>query len=274
MHKRSSLAAAVPIMLTCVFGLAITASVRADGLVYQLPPDGSWVRYDVKMDAAIQADGKQPANKMTLDGSLRLSSVGRREVDGKPCRWIEIAFELGPAGADKKASRVLKILVPEANLKRGDDPFAHLLEMYYSQGDSLREIKMEKIEPSEKIAGADYARRQYELDRLRSVFPRPLAETRVEPAKTADTKLGRLQCESVTGKSELPESPLRGGGKWAWSGEFECLLSKQVPFGLAVLRSHTKGHETTRAKALTDITTTLTVAEVGADATSALPDAR
>ena len=273
MDKRSSLAVAVPVVLACVVGLTVTASVRADGLIYQLPPDGSWARYDVKMDATIQAEGKRPANKMTLDGSLRLSSVGRREVDGKPCRWIEIAFEVGPTGVDKKASRVLKILVPEANLKRGDDPFAHVLEMYYSQGGALGEIKMEKIEPSEKIAGADYPRRQYELDRLRSVFPRPLTGSRLEPGKSADTKLGRLECERVTGKSELPESALRGGGTWAWSGAFDCLLSEQVPFGLAVLRSQTKGHETTRAKALTDITTTLTIAEVGANATSALPGA-
>ena len=263
----------IPFGLACVIVAIARADVRADGLIYQLPADGAWVRYDVEMKSNVKATGMEPM-QINGPGTLLLSSVGHKSVNGEPCRWIEFAFEMSPPGASKKFSRILKVLIPESRLKRGMDPFAHVRDMYYSQGGLLPEIPVERVEQSEKIDGADYSRQQYELDRLRSVFPRLLKDLNSE-RESVDTKLGKLDCEKLTGKDELSKSLLRGGGEWAWSGDFHCLLNEKVPFGVVRLRSQVKGFEKPKEVATQDALQVetemiLTVVEVGQGATSRL----
>lgn len=68
--------------------LAVTALLSpaaADGLLYRLPEDGSYARFDLD----IKEQRGEAVGKM-LTGSLMMSSVGAKEVDGKKCRWSEI----------------------------------------------------------------------------------------------------------------------------------------------------------------------------------------
>jgi hypothetical protein len=76
-----------------VLCVLIPTAVFADGLIYQLPGDGTWARFDIDRKAT-PPDGKES----TMIGSLTLSSVGAAEVDGEPCRWIEIAIEMKKDG--------------------------------------------------------------------------------------------------------------------------------------------------------------------------------
>jgi len=257
-------------------GATLSGSVlRADGLIYRLPPDGAWARYDIQITSRVRTEGKDPM-ELKLQGAVTPSSVGRVTVDKQACRWIEIRHEVAPVAQPNQVSRTLKLLTPERHLKRGEDPFAHVLQMYYSQkGRGLLEVPVEKISESDIIDGG-YSRRQYELDRLRSIFPQPLEDMKSE-RQAVDTKLGRLECEKVGGTSELPKAALRGGAEWAWKGEFECLLSEKAPFGVVSLESKTKGYETRGGiKRTTHLEPEmiLTISEVGSNATSGLPDAK
>lgn len=260
------------VFLGCVGAALSGSALRADGLIYRLAPDGAWARYDLEMTSRARTEGKDP-REMKVQGALTLNSVGRVTVDKQACRWIEIQHEVGPVAQPMRISRTLKLLIPERHLKRGEDPLAHVLKMYYSQkGPGSREDPVERIGESETIDGG-YSRRQYELERIRSIFPQPLKDMKSE-RQSVDTKLGRLECEKVGGTSELPKAALRGGGEWAWKGEFECLLSEKAPFGVVRLESKTKGYLTTNRTVHMDAEMILTIGEVGSNATTRLPDAK
>jgi hypothetical protein len=223
-------------------------------------------------------DGNE--QKLEVRGRLTLSSVKKVEVEGHPHRWIEISAIVGPTGKeDQRITRVVKLLIPENRLKRGEDPFAHVQKMYLAKSEgtekpSAANLRVEEINATEKIAD-NYTRRQYELDRFRSIFPRPLKDAKMERERI-EIKLGRFACEKLVGTSEMPKgTPLNSGAEWGWSGQFECLLSDQIPFGVAVLRSQTKGYETSggrRSRIVLEMKNTLTAEETGGDARSELPE--
>ncbi len=90
----------------------IPHAALADGLLYQLPDDGNWVRYDW------DGNGTKPDGTDTkVSGSLTLSSVGKAEINGKECRWIEIAMEVQSEGY--KVTDVYKLLIPVEHLRKG-----------------------------------------------------------------------------------------------------------------------------------------------------------
>ncbi len=241
------------------------------GLVSHLPPDGSWVRFELKMKGTFRSEGGEP-KEFDMKGTLTLSSVGRVRDGEEDCRWIELKSELAPVGTpDDKHRLILKLLIPEKHLTRGEDPLAHVRRMYYARkgGANVAEVPIEKIE--------DDWRKRYEIERIRSLCPGVLKDPKKQPTQTLETKLGKLECERVTGTGELPKSPLRGEAEWAWKGQFEYFLSDKVPFGVAQLRAETEGYEKSTGinKKTTEIkiktTRTLTVVETGEKATSDLP---
>src|SRR5262245_8792356 len=63
------------------------APARGDGLIRQLPEDGTWVRYDATLQKYDPRTGK-PGQKYTATQTI--SSVGRKIVDGETCRMIEL----------------------------------------------------------------------------------------------------------------------------------------------------------------------------------------
>src|SRR5438132_1344451 len=75
---------------------------------YTLPADGTWVEYEWVQTLP---GGKQ------VKGTLRVSSVGRKDVDRVPHRWVEI--KLSTRQGDRVRSRYRKLLVGEKALARG-----------------------------------------------------------------------------------------------------------------------------------------------------------
>src|SRR5262245_40655113 len=109
--------------------LNTTGTVRGDGLLYRLPEDGAGVRYSVKQTMAL------PKNeKMTVEGTLRLASVGQEKVKAEDCRWIEIVIEAKLPGEGRTLKSVFKALIPEKRLKRGEDPLAHWVKGWVKLG--------------------------------------------------------------------------------------------------------------------------------------------
>ena len=94
-----------------------------EGLLYQLPKDGHWVRFEID-DTITGPDGTE----FPVVGTLTMSSVGTTKVDGQKCRWIEIAVEAKQSG--KPFSHVDKLLIPEKHLGKGKEPLKHVAKAW------------------------------------------------------------------------------------------------------------------------------------------------
>ncbi len=95
---------------------------NAQGLIFNLPADGTAVEYEGTLTQATSADDPDP---LTWTCELSIKSVGQEEAEfeGKvqPCRWIEIKTLTGKAGAagidpGPVGARIYKVLVPESKV--------------------------------------------------------------------------------------------------------------------------------------------------------------
>jgi hypothetical protein len=152
-------------------------SLRADGLIYQLPEDGTWVRYKTTM--TFSSGGK--VGEVT--GRVTISSVGKRVTEDQgPCRWIEVASEL----SDGKAKQVSvgKFLIPETALVKGHNPRNFIVKAWGKDGAGVKE----EGELPEDVGSM--------LDML---FHGPLDNSKPISEATVKTKLGELKAAGVSG---------------------------------------------------------------------------
>ena len=70
----------------------IGGAASADGLVFQLPPDGTWARYAVRTEGEF-GYGDGPKQKVAITGTLTISSVGEVTRTEQKYRWIELKSE-------------------------------------------------------------------------------------------------------------------------------------------------------------------------------------
>lgn len=109
-----------------VFSLAPT-SASAQGLIWKLPADGTWIRYEGNYKQTVKRpDSTQGDDVLQWTQHLQIQSVGAQQAQyrGKqqPCRWIEIKIttgrveegliDPGPAGL-----RIYKVLIPESEIR-------------------------------------------------------------------------------------------------------------------------------------------------------------
>jgi len=116
----------VGLVLGCGLLFGRAHSVSAQGLIWNLPKDGTWVRYEGKYKQ-VQFRPNSPKGDLTIEWirHLWIKSVGRETAvyNGKPtpCRWIEIRVITGKAseaGVDPGpiGGRIIKVLVPESRV--------------------------------------------------------------------------------------------------------------------------------------------------------------
>ncbi|MEZ6042393.1 MAG: hypothetical protein R3C20_17960 [Planctomycetaceae bacterium] len=100
----------------------VPSSAHAQGLLFNLPDDGTAVEYEGNITLSA---GPEDNNPLVWTSELSIKSVGREEAEYKgtvqPCRWIEIkvitgkseaaGIDPGPVGA-----RIYKVLVPESRI--------------------------------------------------------------------------------------------------------------------------------------------------------------
>lgn len=121
------------IALVVGLGCGATPRANAQGLIWKLPADGTWVRYEGTYQQ-IETRSNTGGTDLTIQWiqHLTIKSVGSQEAeyDGKtvPCRWLEFKVQTGkkseaginpgPVGAS-----IYKILVPENRVigKLADD---------------------------------------------------------------------------------------------------------------------------------------------------------
>jgi hypothetical protein len=180
----------------------LPAYVGAEGYpapLYSLSPDGTRVEY--KWTAISRGEAK-------LSGTLRISSVGRKVVNGVPCRWVELCREtlLG----DRTARHVRKALIREDAIGR-HQPFADAV------------VDCLDMAPDGSVTKLSAPRTR---DFLGLGIHGLTAELKdVADKEEVETKLGRFVTRHVSAR----------GGDGARTLIYHAWLTDRVPFGWAKL---------------------------------------
>lgn len=229
---------AVPVLLHTAF----SQSVRADGLIYQLPADGTSVRYNTEVTFVNNGQERM------LTGSLTISSVGQTTVDNEKCRWIEFKNVTKTDQGERIA--IAKFLIPEKDLGKGKSPADHMLRGWVKQGD---------MEPVTVSDPKSLPGRMMLVGYLAGPAPNAKELDKVE----VDGPLGKLACAGVTGDQEFQ----RDNG--SLSINFENRLNEKAPFG--VVTAVWKFERKTNGQVMGTGSSKMTLAEVNTTALTELP---
>ena len=232
--------------LACLILLLAAASkVAADGLITQLPDDGSWAEFELKLILTENGEKREPS------AYLRLSSVGHDEHQGVKCRWVELQLSrIEPSQSDE----VTKILVPEESLKSGKLTATNVIRGWRKSGDE-EATQLDKDQPRLKIGP---------LAMLLSDSSSDSQKPENEEVKVEG--LGALACEKTTGKHDLPMSESEN-----LPADITLWRNSKAVFGTAKLRVHILDKRPERERE--GVFEALQV-KSGKDAKSALPDRR
>src|SRR5262245_9889194 len=213
---------------------------RAEGLLYQLPEDGSWVRFEVQY--TFKLDGMEKPGQGT--GTLTMASVGKAVEGPEPCRWIEFKVQLKDIGP--KQILIRKLLIPEKYLKKGENPTGHVVRGWAKFND-------EAVERAVPVHG-----------RWPAYLAGPLQDEKKLGRQLIESKLGALKCAGVTGWIQYKEGDVH------MKVTFETRLHEKAPFG--VVSSRMQFEMKRDGKVLQSVDATLKLLDVGKDAKTALPD--
>jgi hypothetical protein len=259
-YLRRSLAIVIPfqqeramqinrIWVLCLFPFCFPLSAFAEGIIYQLPDDGAWTSFNVS-GRGIAPDGTVT---VTIEGTQTLRSVGRSAVDNKQCRWIEIESEMtfqrkgGPPAAFKE---IIKVLVPEAHLVKGENPRGHVIKAYKGNAaETIRELNLK---------GKD-AREIQSLDEL---FHSPLKLVSALAVSEIKTEKQTWKCDGFTGKSDEDGTVFTT----------DTRTNKEAPFGVVTYRYEKDRQRNNKSQGKRTMEWRLV--DFGNDATSAAPSAK
>lgn len=181
-----------------------TEAAYAEGLLYQLPEDGSWVQFNVEY--TFRSEGAEQSGQQLL----RMASVGKAFEASEECRWIEFEIRAKENGTERVWIR--KLLIPVRYLKQGENPTLHVVRGWARQDQA-------PVEPAVPVHG-----------RWPAFLAGPLHDEERLERQVVDTKLGLLECEGVRGWIEFNEGNLRT------KVSFETLLHQTAPFGVVASR--------------------------------------
>jgi len=233
-------------LLAClILPLVAIPSAKADGLITQLPDDGSWAEFELKLTLT------KNDQKREHSAYLRLSSVGQVEHQGTKCRWVELQVSrTEPPTPDE----VAKILVPEESLKSGKVTAANLIRGWSKPGDD-EAAELDKDQPRLRIGP---------LAMLLSGSSSDSQKSEKEDLKVEG--LGSLDCEKTTSKHDLPMSPSDN-----LPADFTLWRHSKASFGTVKLRIHLVDKRPDQER---DGVFEAVLVKSGKDAKSALPDRR
>lgn len=224
-------------------GALLSGTAKADGLLYQLPDDGDWVRFDMEGKAG-------PTGNEMFTGSLTMSSVGKATENGEPCRWIEFKFAFQRAGDTQERTIVAKVLVPEKHLGKGKAAYDNYIRGWMKQGEN----EVQALDKSNSnLAGP-----------LPVFLCGPLLDQKELPKLEVDGKLGKLDCAGVTGRQEFTQ------GEMSMEAGYETRLHEKAPFGVATsqMTLNMKRNGETREA----VTINLNLADLGKATLTELPN--
>jgi hypothetical protein len=163
---------------------------------YSLPADGAWVEYDWKRT---RPDGTEQ------QGTLRLASVGAKDMDGVRCRWVEITVR--SKANDKATWQRRKLLVEEKAFADGKALQDCARDCFHHDGANSQATRL-----SGKRLG-EFLRMGIAGDDLTLRVVREMEEV--------PTGLGKFTARLVSA----------GGGDH--KSEYRAWVTRDVPFGVA-----------------------------------------
>lgn len=146
------------------------AEARGDGLLYQLPEDGGWARFEIEITNK---------NNAVRKVGLIMRSVGR-VAESEGSRWLEFQIP------QEDGTKTVKVLIPEKRLKEGEAPLEHVLRAWAKRGDNA---------PESVMRVRDYW--------LLLVLAGPLNDVKKLDEKTLESPLGALECKGLSGSAQL-----------------------------------------------------------------------
>lgn len=218
--KNALLPAVAAVAAAVCSTIAMPRSARADGLIYNLPADGTRVIYDMTY---VQKD-RRPGFEEKMSGTLAVASVGKKLVSGMACRWIEFTWSMTRRG--RKRMFAWKLLIPESALGKGRSPLSNVRQGWWKLPGSLRFLG---YDASRKTAVFEPS--MIELGPIPAFLPGPLADVKVAKPATIETAIGKLKARKLSGKSEYKQGHSRPLDKLAV--DYELQLADKVPFGVA-----------------------------------------
>ena len=224
MLQLNRLTAAMSVVATCFF---FAPYADAQGLIFNLPEDGSAVEYEGTLTQATGPDDQAP---LSWTCELSIKSVGREEAEYEgtvqPCRWIEIKTLTGKAGAagidpGPVGARIYKVLVPESKI------IAETVDKDNIPNDMLPIVRGFRRLGEEAVKEIKTpALRVYPTISLLTNYVSPeIVATNAQP----DTILQGMEIEAKQIKGKLVME--RAESKSTNEGEY--WVSDTVPFGLA-----------------------------------------
>jgi hypothetical protein len=167
--------------------------------LYSLPAAGTWVEY------AWRASGP---NGRDRTGTLRISFIGEKEVQGVTCCWIELERRSQVGG--KTRSWVRKVLVDRAAVQAGDPLGGHIREGYERRGEAGAPVTRLSSRQLDDFFGLGFEG----LDAGLKL---------VGDEEVVQTGLGRLAARQVTATGHVQGRLL----------EYRAWLTDRIPFGWA-----------------------------------------
>lgn len=224
--------ASVAVAVT-VLGIASTSC--AQGLVWKLPEDGTWVRFEGKyLQTEFRPDSTEGDLNIEWIRNVTVKSVGQEtaEYNGSevPCRWLEFHVITGKASesgidAGPGGDRIYKVLVPESRVAGTTSDTDGIFVGFLPVVKGYRRLGNE---PAEEMVITNGVFKAYPLISLvnnyRTFQQEPNSEedvridTRSGTSVTASRYKGQERLESKTGRSVQ---------------EAQLWRSDDAPFGLA-----------------------------------------
>lgn len=260
-----------------VLGVAMAAGpARGQGLVWSLPPDGTWVRYAgdyVQTDTRADVVPGTPNTEMlTWQRQLTISSVGgmQADYDGKtvPARWLEFKVVTGPVQngmivPGPGGQRIYKVLVPESAVIGDVRDEAGIPVSYLPVIKGYR--KLGEGEAQEITSGV------LQVYPLLTLLEHYEDLKKVAEGQDPGIPLGAVQATEYEGEKVFETRRMRS------TNRAKLWRSPDVPFGLAkwtvTLQREVKEPSQPRSefKETSTITETMAAQATGADAQSELP---
>ena len=196
------------LIISAIVLLLSSTVVCADGLIYQLPDDGTSVVYEMEMTVGLTD------LPVTGDGTLSVSSVGQVVVDNEMCRWLEFKMEMKLAGRERTV--ISKLLIPEKHLGLGKSPIDNVKKCWLKENDG----EAHEVEDAKGQMGGQ----------LFAFLSGPLKDVKKLKQEVVASKLGELPCEGSTGRLEFKQ------GDNHIAAEIEARLHDKAPFGVVAWR--------------------------------------
>ena len=230
------------ILAIVAFWMLSAPGAMADGLLYDMPKDGAWVKYDLEL---VMGKGQQ---QMKVAGHMIMSVTGTVKENDKTYRWVE--FQRGMRAGNREETIFGKVLVPDEHLKKGGKPMEHWGRGWLKDGNGqAKALTMDDLGP------------------LPAFLASPLSDTKDLKKKEIESKLGKLECAGVSGVAKYEERP----GRTTVVTFDEIRLHEKAPFGVV---SASMNVQTIRenGQARDQGSLTLKLVDTGDDAKTALPE--